>query len=107
MAELSYRRHRFPPVVIQHAVWALFALHAKLPGRRGWISFRPNKIGYATPCGWPLSTYARWLRYHGFDKGDDRWVLRSPSAAPMTMHLIRAEEGPKRGSQPVERVAAE
>jgi putative transposase len=21
MAELSYRRHRFPPVVIQHAVW--------------------------------------------------------------------------------------
>ena len=25
------------------------------------ISFRPNKIGYATPFGWPLSTYARWL----------------------------------------------
>ena len=21
MAEISYRRHRFPPVVIQHAVW--------------------------------------------------------------------------------------
>jgi transposase-like protein len=21
MAELSYRRHRFPPIVIQHAVW--------------------------------------------------------------------------------------
>jgi hypothetical protein len=21
MTELSYRRHRFPPVVIQHAVW--------------------------------------------------------------------------------------
>jgi len=21
MMELSYRRHRFPPVVIQHAVW--------------------------------------------------------------------------------------
>ena len=21
MAELSYHRHRFPPVVIQHAVW--------------------------------------------------------------------------------------
>jgi putative transposase len=21
MVELSYRRHRFPPVVIQHAVW--------------------------------------------------------------------------------------
>jgi transposase-like protein len=21
MAEISYRRHRFPPVVIKHAVW--------------------------------------------------------------------------------------
>ena len=21
MAEISYRRHRFPPVIIQHAVW--------------------------------------------------------------------------------------
>jgi hypothetical protein len=25
------------------------------------ISFRRNKIGYATPCGWHLSTSARWL----------------------------------------------
>jgi hypothetical protein len=25
------------------------------------ISFRPYKIGYATPFGWPLSTSARWL----------------------------------------------
>jgi hypothetical protein len=25
------------------------------------ILFRPNKIGYTTPFGWPLSTYARWL----------------------------------------------
>jgi len=24
MAEISYRRHRFPPVVIQHAVWWIF-----------------------------------------------------------------------------------
>jgi putative transposase len=21
MAEISYRRHRFPPVIIQHAIW--------------------------------------------------------------------------------------
>jgi hypothetical protein len=21
MAEISYRRHRFPPLIIQHAVW--------------------------------------------------------------------------------------
>ena len=32
MAEISYRRHRFPPVIIQHAVWPL---HAKLSRRRG------------------------------------------------------------------------
>jgi hypothetical protein len=23
MAEISYRRHRFPPAIIQHAVWLL------------------------------------------------------------------------------------
>ena len=26
MMELSYRRHRFPPVVIQHAVWLYLRL---------------------------------------------------------------------------------
>src|ERR1700720_617955 len=34
MMELSYRRHRFPPLVIQHAV-CLPAVHAQLPRRRG------------------------------------------------------------------------
>jgi len=38
MMELSYRRHRFPPVVIQHAVWLYLRLetgsHMTLRWRR-------------------------------------------------------------------------
>ena len=26
MAKISYRRHRFPPVIIQHAVWLYLPL---------------------------------------------------------------------------------
>ena len=35
MAGISYRRHRFPPAIIQHAVWLYLTLHLELPRRRG------------------------------------------------------------------------
>ena len=35
MAEISYRGHRFPSAIIQHAVWPYLALHAELSRRRG------------------------------------------------------------------------
>ena len=30
---VSYRRHRFPPIIIQHAVWLYLPFHAELSGR--------------------------------------------------------------------------
>ena len=35
MAPISYRRHRFPPVVIQHAVWLYLRFTLKLSRCRG------------------------------------------------------------------------
>jgi len=33
--QLSYRRHRFPPPIIQHAIWLYLRFHAELPRRGG------------------------------------------------------------------------
>jgi putative transposase len=52
MMELPYRRHRFPPVVIQHAVWLYmcFTLSYRevedLLAERGLdISYEPSRAG--------------------------------------------------------------
>jgi 3-deoxy-7-phosphoheptulonate synthase len=42
MAELSYRRHRFPPAIIQHAIW-LYLRSAHLP----WIGDRTRFVDEA------------------------------------------------------------
>jgi hypothetical protein len=42
MMELSYPRHRFPPVVIQHAVW-LYLRFTSVPGlRKGGVNPFPG-----------------------------------------------------------------
>jgi hypothetical protein len=48
MVEMSYRRHRFPPVIIQHAVW----LYLRFPGGE-WRRPGPlpdNSIGSPRPA---------------------------------------------------------
>ena len=52
MAEISYRRHRFPPVISQHAVWLYlrFTLSYRdveeLLAERGLdISMKPSGVG--------------------------------------------------------------
>jgi putative transposase len=52
MAEISYRRHRFPPVIIQHAVWLYlrFTLSYRdveeLLAERGLASpMKPSDVG--------------------------------------------------------------
>jgi putative transposase len=54
MKELSYRRHRFPPVVIQHAVWLYLRFHAQLPRRRGAACRAWLDISYETIRRWVL-----------------------------------------------------
>ena len=47
MAEISYRGHRFPSAIIQHAVWPYLALHAELSRRRG--TPRPDPCARGVP----------------------------------------------------------
>ena len=54
MAEISYRRHRFPPVIIQHAVWVY--LHFTLSYRDvdELLAERGLDISYETVRCWVL-----------------------------------------------------
>src|ERR1700726_2970902 len=87
MMELSYRRHRFPPVVIQHAVWLYlrFTLSYRdvedLLAERGLdISYetvrsRVMKFGPGIACGYGGAVLARAI-----DGTWTRWLFGSPAS---------------------------
>ena len=52
MMELSYRRHRFPPVVIQHAIWLRFTLSYR--DVEELLAQRGLDISYETVRSWVL-----------------------------------------------------
>ena len=67
MRKISYRRHRFPPVIIQHAVWRrchinrrisqLGQLGAKVMLRRSRIA-RCRTMWFEALCKWPFEEMA-------------------------------------------------
>jgi transposase-like protein len=83
MAEISYRRHRFPPVIIQHAVW-LFALHTDYRDVEELFAERALEISYETVRRWVLKfgpAIARRLRQRR-PRPSNRWHL--DESAPRT-----------------------
>jgi transposase-like protein len=48
MAELSYRRHRFPPAVIQHAVWLYLRFTLSYRDVEDLLAERGLDISYET-----------------------------------------------------------
>ena len=94
MASLRYRRHRFPPEIIQHAIWLYlrFTLSYRdveeLPAERGL------EISYETVRRWVLKfgpTIARRLRRRR-PRPSDRWHLDEMviRIAGVRMYLWRA-----------------
>src|SRR5438874_4823510 len=69
MMELSYRRHRFPPVVIQHAVWLYLRFTLSYRDVEDLLAERGLDISYETVRRWVLKfgpIIARKLRQrHG------------------------------------------
>jgi transposase-like protein len=53
-AELSYRRHRFPPVVIQHAVWLYLCFTLSYRDVEDLLAERGLDISYETIRSWVL-----------------------------------------------------
>src|SRR5436305_7555259 len=65
MVKLSYRRHRFPPVVIQHAVWLYLRFTLSDRDVEDLLAERGLDISYKTVRSWVLKfgpVFARRLR---------------------------------------------
>jgi len=94
MAEISYRRHRFPPVVIQHAVWLYLRFTLSYRDVEELLAERGLDISYESVRSWVLKfgpMIARRLRRWRPRPGDlwhlDEMVVR---IAGKRMYLWRA-----------------
>ena len=54
MAEISYRRHRFPPVIIQHAVWLYLRFTLSNRDVEELLAERGLDVSYETVRSWVL-----------------------------------------------------
>src|SRR5213082_98244 len=77
MAEISYRRHRFPPVIIQHAVWLYLGFTLSYRDVEELLAERGLDVSYGTVRSWVLKfgpLIARRLRQNR-PRPSDRWHL--------------------------------
>jgi transposase-like protein len=77
MAEISYRRHRFPPVIIQHAVWLYLRFTLSYRDVEELLAERGLDISYETVRCWVLKfgpVIARRLR-RCRQRPSNRWHL--------------------------------
>ena len=77
MAEISYRRHRFPPVIIQHAVWLYLRFTLSYRDVEELLVERGLDISYETVRCWVLKfgpVIARRLRWCR-PRPSNRWHL--------------------------------
>src|SRR5258705_12414783 len=75
MYPLSYRRHRFPPVVIQHAVWLYLRFSLSYRDVEELLAERGLDISYESVRSWVLKfgpAIARGLR-RGRPRPGERW----------------------------------
>jgi DDE domain len=77
MAPISYRRHRFPPVVIRHAVWLYLRFTLSYRDVEELLAERGLDLSYESVRSWVLKfgpAIARGLR-RGRPRPSDRWHL--------------------------------
>src|SRR5438034_6975591 len=91
MAPISYRRHRFPPVVIQHAVWLYLRFTLSYRGVEELLAERGLDLSYESVRSWVLKfgpAIARGLR-RCRPRPSDRWHLDEM--------VVRRERKPRAG----------
>jgi transposase-like protein len=77
MAPLSYRRHRFPPEIIQHAIWLYLRFTLSYRDVEELLAERGFDLSYETVRRWVLKfgpAIARRLRQRR-PRPSDRWHL--------------------------------
>lgn len=94
MCNISYRRHRFPPEIIQHAVWLYFRFPLSYRNVEDLLAERGIDLSYETVRRWALkfgTLYARRLRRQR-PRPSGRWHLDEVfvSIGGRRMYLWRA-----------------
>jgi putative transposase len=94
MTSLSYRRHRFPPTIIQHAIWLYLRFTLSYRDVEDLLAERGLDVSYETVRRWVLKFgpgIARRLRRHR-PRPSDRWHLDEMAVriAGKQMYLWRA-----------------
>ena len=94
MQQISYARYRFPPVIIQHAVWLYFRFPLSFRDVEDLLAERGIDVSYETVRRWALKfgqAYARNLRQTR-PRPDGRWHLDEAFASinGRRMYLWRA-----------------
>ena len=77
MQKISYSRHRFPPLIIQHAIWLYFRFSLSYRDVEDLLAERGIDVSYETIRRWVLkfgSAYARKLR-KSRPRPSDQWHL--------------------------------
>src|SRR3954453_11024443 len=80
----SYKRHRFPPAIISHAVWRYFRFALSYRDVEELLAERGVSVTYETIRQWCRKfgqTYANELRRRRSRPGD-KWHLDGPIARP-------------------------
>jgi len=94
MSNLSYARHRFPPTIIQHAVWLYFRFALSYRDVEDMLAERGIDVSYETVRRWALKfgrIYADRIRRRR-PRPSDRWHLDEVflKIGAKTMYLWRA-----------------
>ena len=102
MQNISYARSRFPPVIIQHAVWLYFHFPLSFRDVEDLLAERGIDFSYETVRRWALKfgqAYARKLRQTR-PRPDGRWHLDEMfvSINGKRMVLWRAVDNDKRSA---------
>jgi putative transposase len=90
MAEISYHRHRFPPVIIQHAVWLYLRFTLRYRDVEELLAERGLNISYETVRCWVLKfgpVIARRLR-RCRPRPSNRWHLGGRSVIGETLEWM-------------------
>jgi len=93
MAEISYRRHRFPPVVIQHAVWLYLRFTLSYRDVEELLAERGLDISYESVRSWVLKfgpMIARRLRRRRPRPASGIGPRRRPRRPPPRAPLVQA-----------------
>ena len=102
MQKISYARYRFPPVIIQHAVWLYFRFPLSFRDVEDLLAERGIDVSYETVRRWSVKfglAYARKLRQTR-PRPDGRWHLDEMfvSINGKAMVLWRALDSDKRSA---------